>query len=110
MTKTQFPIEADVLHRAAGVIRCLGHPMRLRLLELLEHGEKTVSELVEGTCAPQASVSQQLSILRGHGVVDARRDGSFVIYRITEPKVRHILNCIRSCDVTDEERRQSRTA
>jgi ArsR family transcriptional regulator len=110
MTKTQFPIEADVLHRAANVIRCLGHPMRLRLLELLEHGEKSVSELIEGTCASQSAVSQQLSILRGHGVVDARREGAFVLYRITEPKVRHILGCIRSCDLQDERGPRSRSA
>jgi ArsR family transcriptional regulator len=98
MTPTPLPIPADVLQRSAIVIKCLGHPMRLRLLELLEHGEKTVSDLVDGTCAAQSAVSQQLSILRGHGVVDARRDGPFVYYHITRDEVRHILHCIRACN------------
>jgi hypothetical protein len=37
--------------------------------------------------------------MRGHGLVDRRREGAFVWYRITEPKVRAILQCIRSCDL-----------
>jgi ArsR family transcriptional regulator len=101
MTTPATPIAADVLHSAANVIKCLGHPMRLRLLELLEHGERTVSDLVEGTCATQAAVSQQLGVLRGHGVVAARRDGPYVRYHITEPKVRHILDCIRNAQCVD---------
>jgi ArsR family transcriptional regulator len=99
MTDTRpLPIPAEVLQRSAEVIKCLGHPMRLRLLELLEHGERSVSDLVDGTCATQSAVSQQLSILRGHGVVDARRDGPFVYYHIVRDEVRHILHCIRACN------------
>jgi len=88
----------DVLERAAEVIKCLGHPLRLRLLECLEEGEKSVSELQEYAHTSQAAVSQQLATMRGRGIVDARRDGPFVYYRIVEPKVFHILNCIRACE------------
>jgi len=88
----------DVLERAAGVIKCLGHPLRLLLLESLEHGEKSVSELQQYAGASQAAVSQQLATMRGRGIVDCRRDGPFVYYRIVEPKVFHILNCIRTCE------------
>jgi DNA-binding transcriptional ArsR family regulator len=91
------PISPAVLHQAAAVIKCLGHPLRLRLLEAMESGERTVSELQALSGAGQATVSEQLGILRGHGVVEARRDGAFVYYRITEPKVRRILACIREC-------------
>ena len=90
-------IDATLLDRAAAVIKCLGHPLRLRLLEALECGESTVSELQSWSGASQAMVSQQLAILRGHGVVSARRAGPFVRYSITEPKVHHILACIRGC-------------
>ena len=91
-------IGSDVLQRAAGVIKCLGHPLRLRLLEFLEEGEKSVSELQDYAGASQAAVSQQLATMRGRGIVDCRRDGPFVYYRIVEPKVFHILNCIRACE------------
>ncbi len=91
-------ISRGVLDGAAAVIKVIGHPLRLRLLESMEAGERTVTELQELTGASQSMVSQQLGTLRGRGVVDARRDGVHVFYRITEPKVHRILSCIRECD------------
>jgi ArsR family transcriptional regulator len=95
-------IDPDVLAKAAEVIKCLGHPLRLRILEALESGEKTVTELQGHADATQAAVSQQLATMRARGVVDNRRDGARVFYRITEPKVMAILACIRSCDLPRE--------
>lgn len=94
-------IDSTVLERASRVIRVLGHPLRLRLLELLEAGERNVTELVHATGVSQAMVSQQLRILRAEGVVDDRREGPRVFYRITEPKVSRILDCIRECDLPE---------
>ena len=94
-------IDFRVLERASRVIRVLGHPLRLRLLELLETGERNVTELVLAAGVGQAAVSQQLRILRAEGVVGDRRDGPRVFYRITEPKVSKILACIRECDIPD---------
>ncbi len=97
MTARPIPLDPEVLRHAADIIKCLGHPMRLRLLDMLESGDElNVSDLVDGTCASQAAVSQQLGILRARGVVDARRDGAYVRYRITDDRVRHILACIRA--------------
>jgi ArsR family transcriptional regulator len=90
--------EPEDLARAAAVIKCLGHPLRLRLLEALEDGERTVSDLTHLSGASQAIVSQQLGIMRGRGVVNATRRGPYVFYGITEPKVRHLLDCIRTGD------------
>ena len=98
-TQGSVPLGTDVLAQAAEVIKCLGHPLRLRLLEALETGEKTVTQLQEHSGANQAAVSQQLATLRARSIVDNRRDGAHVYYRITEPKVSSILNCIRTCDV-----------
>jgi ArsR family transcriptional regulator len=92
-------IDAAVLLRAAGTLRCLGHPLRLRLLEALESGEKTVTELQAFAGSSQAAVSQHLSIMKANAVVSSRRDGTFVYYRIVEPKVSAILACIRKCDL-----------
>ncbi|MDH5805921.1 MAG: metalloregulator ArsR/SmtB family transcription factor [Gemmatimonadota bacterium] len=90
-------VDDDVLNRAAAVIKCLGHPLRLRLLEAMEFHDRTVTELQKYTGVNQATVSQQLSVLKGHGVVEGRRQGPFMVYRIVEPKVGSILNCIRGC-------------
>jgi len=94
---THPTIDPALLIRAAAVIKCLGHPLRLQLLEAMEAGEATVTDLQARTGASQSTVSQQLATLRGHGIVAARRDGLFVRYSIAEPKVHQILACIRGC-------------
>ena len=94
-------IDPAILDRVSRVIRVLGHPLRLRILNLLEGAERNVTQLVLATGVSQAAVSQQLRILRSEGIVDDRRDGSRVFYRITEPKVSRILDCIRAGDVAD---------
>jgi ArsR family transcriptional regulator len=94
-------IDPFVFERAARVIRVLGHPLRLRILESLEIGERNVTDLQDELEANQAVISQQLAILRAEAVVAARRDGPRVYYRIIEPKVSHILDCIRQCDLPE---------
>jgi DNA-binding transcriptional ArsR family regulator len=91
------PVSASVLDRAADVIRCLGHPLRLRILERLERGECSVSELQDYAGSTQVAVSQQLAALKAKSVVAARREGTRVHYRVVEPKVSAILACIRDC-------------
>lgn len=92
-------IDARVLKRAAEIIKLLGHPERLKLVEVLEAGEHSVGELCELSGLEQAICSQHLRRLRSLDVVAARKDGQHVFYRLTEPKVPMILECIRKCDV-----------
>lgn len=91
-------IDPTILARAADIIKLLGHPERLKIVEALERGEASVSQIREAVGLPQAIVSQHLARLRGANVVAARRDGVHVLYRVVEPKVHHVLNCIRECD------------
>jgi DNA-binding transcriptional ArsR family regulator len=91
-------IDPAVLARAADIIKLLGHPDRLKIVEALERGEASVSEIREAVGLPQAIVSQHLARLRGASVVASRRDGVHVLYHVVEPKVQHVLNCIRDCD------------
>ena len=77
----------------------LGHPERLRIVEVLEHGAATVSEIQRVVGLAQPIVSQHLARLRGLNIVDAHRHGVHVRYRVVEAKVYHILNCIRQCDL-----------
>jgi len=93
-TDTRIP--KHLLSRAAAVLRCVGHPVRLRLLEGLESGEKTVSGLQQYAGVSQPLVSQHLMVLKAHGIVDVRRAGSFAYYWIVEPKVHAVLECIRA--------------
>ncbi len=91
-------INPRILMRAAEIIKLLGHPQRLKIVEVLEQGEATVGDIQSTLDLPQATVSQHLARLRGLGIVESQRDGNHVIYRLIEPKVPRILQCIRDCD------------
>ena len=71
----------------------------LRNVRIVDVYSGTVSELQDYAGASQAVVSQQLAALKARGIVDARRAGTFVYYRIVEPKVYSILDCIRACNL-----------
>ncbi|MEJ2185692.1 MAG: metalloregulator ArsR/SmtB family transcription factor [Gemmatimonadota bacterium] len=92
-----LPQELDTdeqLRHAAAIIKCLGHPLRLRLLTAMENGEMTVSQLQRATGARQAAVSRQLGIMRERAIVESRREGLNVYYWIVEPLVDTILGCV----------------
>lgn len=91
-------IDMVTLERVAPIIRNAAHPLRLRILDFLQHeGEaRTVSQIMEACGAEQAIVSQQLRILKDQGILSARRDGNNVRYDIANRSVLHLLDCIRS--------------
>ena len=69
----------------------LGDPIRLRILEFLEGGERSVGEIVGHLDLPQNQVSMHLGCLRWCGYVNTRRDGRYVYYTLTDSKVIAIL-------------------
>ena len=92
-------VDSRVIARAAEIIKLLGHRERLMILEALEPGELTVTDICELCGLGQAICSQHLRRLRQLGVVVCRKEGPHKFYRIVEPKVHHILHCIRTCDI-----------
>ena len=76
--------------------KALGEPARLRLLNTLRDGEKTVSELVDETGMGQANVSKHLQLLYAAGLVARRRDGPFVHYEIADDRIYAL--CDIMCD------------
>jgi DNA-binding transcriptional ArsR family regulator len=107
ITMHRAPLDARVLADAAEMIRVLGHPVRLRIVECLEAGERTVSELQTALKAPQAAVSQQLARMRSAGIVQARREGVNVRYSIADDRVVQMLDCLRHCHVDGPRPRRS---
>ena len=90
-------IDMDTLERVAPIIRNLAHPLRLRIIDFLRHeGEpQSVGEIVRAAKGSQAVVSQHLRVLRDQGILSARREGSFILYAISDKTVLLILDCIR---------------
>jgi len=93
------PLDPSVLAEAAEMVRVLGHPVRLRIVELLEGGQQTVTQIQDALDSPQALVSQQLARMRSAGIVEGRRIGTNVWYRIADPRVVRMLDCLRHCDL-----------
>jgi ArsR family transcriptional regulator len=88
-------IEQERIERAAEVLKTVAHPLRLRIVELLEAGEKSVSELKELLGVTQPLTSQHLSQMRMRGVLGSRREGAQVYYAIANPDVVKVIHCIR---------------
>jgi DNA-binding transcriptional ArsR family regulator len=84
------------LHRfKAEFFRALGHPARLRILELLRSGERSVSELQAELEIDSSSVSQQLAVMRAKNIVDTRRAGTSVYYSVRDPQIFQLLDVAR---------------
>jgi ArsR family transcriptional regulator len=88
-------IDQARLERAADVLKTVAHPLRLRIVELLEPGEKSVNELKDLLGVTQPLTSQHLSQMRMRGVLGSRREGTLVYYSIANPDVVKVIHCIR---------------
>jgi ArsR family transcriptional regulator len=97
---SQTRISADPVRatHVAEVLKAVAHPMRLRIIAILCEGEENVTALAERLRAPQAIVSQQLRILRSHGLVAARRERGFARYRLVERNLRGLVRCMQHCE------------
>ena len=79
----------------AEFFRTLGHPVRVRILELLREGERTVGDLQAALELDSSGTSQHLSALRRQGLVDSRREGTSVYYTIKDPRTLQLLEVTR---------------
>ncbi|HUM14449.1 MAG TPA: metalloregulator ArsR/SmtB family transcription factor [Candidatus Nitrosotalea sp.] len=79
----------------AEFFKALAHPVRIRILEILVRGERSVQELQGALGIDQPTVSQQLAVLRGKNIVDARKEGTAVRYTVRDPTVRDLLDVTR---------------
>ncbi|HEX5017324.1 MAG TPA: metalloregulator ArsR/SmtB family transcription factor [Actinomycetes bacterium] len=80
----------------ADFFRTLGHPARIRVLELLSERDHAVHELLDAIEIEPSNLSQQLSVLRRAGLVDQRREGGEVIYAVSAPEVTDLLQAART--------------
>jgi len=88
------PLSEKTLELVAERFRVLGDPLRLRLLQALEPGEKSVAELVAATGASQANVSKHLQLMLRAGVVERRREGLFSFYSVRDARVFQLCDAV----------------
>lgn len=86
-------VERYRLH--ADLCKVLTDPKRLMILESLRHGDRSVGELAEAIGVTLPNASQHLAVMRKAGLVDSRRAGTTIVYRLDEPTI------VDACDIVD---------
>ncbi len=89
MEDTKIP--RPIYQVRAELFRTLAHPARIQVLELLRDGERTVSELIPGVGLEPSHLSQHLGTLRRANIVQTRKRGSSVLYKVSDPRVFDLL-------------------
>ena len=79
----------------AGIFQALGHPTRVAILEFLSRGELSVGQLSEKVGVEQANASQHLAILRNKHIVETRKEGNLIFYRLRNPHLGEVLAKMR---------------
>jgi DNA-binding transcriptional ArsR family regulator len=81
--------------KQARMLKALAHESRLAIVDRLSRGECSVGDLRELVGSDLSTVSKHLALLRAHGIVEARRDGTTVYYRLLTPCVCNFFICAK---------------
>ena len=79
----------------AEMCKVFSNPIRLEILNLLRGGELSVSDLIKKTELTQVNISQHLSIMKSRGIVNSRRNGLNIYYKLSNPKIIKAFDIIR---------------
>ncbi len=80
----------------AAIMKALAHPSRLMMVDELSRGERCVCELTDMVGADMSTVSKHLCVLKDAGIVDCRKDGVKVFYRLKVPCVLNVFGCVEA--------------
>jgi DNA-binding transcriptional ArsR family regulator len=96
-TKVKEPdlVPMEAMEEAAECLKVLAHPVRLRIVDILMQGEFAVHEIAELCQISPNQTCEHLRLLKGHQLLDSKRDGKTVYYRIVSPRLPGVLECIR---------------
>jgi DNA-binding transcriptional ArsR family regulator len=98
MSDLKVRIEKKKLERAAYVLKCVAHPVRISIIDLLQQEKRlTVSELQSVLVIEQSLLSHHLTNMRDKGVVNMQREGKNVFYFLTDSTIPDIIDCISGC-------------
>jgi DNA-binding transcriptional ArsR family regulator len=88
-------VSVPLYQAKAELFRTLGHPVRIRVLELLQDGPRSVRDLLAEIGIEASSLSQQLAVLRRAGIVTSSREGPLVVYALSTADVAALLAAAR---------------
>ena len=95
MGSSQLLAKDDDVERASRSLKAISHPLRLKILCILENKEVSVQEIVDVVGTSQSNISQHLAILRDKGVLTSRKDANRVYYRIGDPRILKLISMMQ---------------
>ena len=101
MSEVEFN-KNDNYDREAEILKVLGHPVRLKIIAGLISESCNVKKIWECLGLPQATVSQHLALLKNKGIIEGKRNGVEVFYRVVNPETKAIVESIfgtPSCNI-----------
>ncbi len=81
--------------KVAGMLKTMAHPIRLKILCLLQDREMTVGEIREEVKTTNANVSQHLTILRSKDIISYRKDANFIFNKIADPRIIELMSSMK---------------
>ncbi|MEM4524859.1 MAG: metalloregulator ArsR/SmtB family transcription factor [Methanothermobacter sp.] len=81
----------EKLEKEASIIKALADPTRLKILYLLQYGERCVCEIIEALERPQPTISHHLNILKNAGILKWRKEGVWIHYRLADEKILNLI-------------------
>ncbi|AQQ71460.1 HTH-type transcriptional repressor CzrA [Limihaloglobus sulfuriphilus] len=99
ITNNKEPLELlgdDALVLASECLRVMGHPTRIRIVEVLLQGEFTVGEVARICRLPAHQTTGHLRLMKNAGLLNSKRSGRSVYYSISDPRLPGLINCIRT--------------
>ncbi len=88
-------IKDEHIEAIAKMLKSMSHPIRLKILCLLQEQEMSVGDIRDQVETTNANVSQHLNILRSQGIIDFRKDANFIYNRITDQRILELIEKMR---------------
>ena len=85
----------ESINQASAAMQAIAHPVRLKILCLINSAELSVLEIVDAVGTSQSNISQHLAVLRDNGILAARKEANKVFYRIGDPRVLQMISLTR---------------
>ncbi len=95
MGSSQLLAKDDDVERASRSLKAISHPLRLKILCILEDREVSVQEIVDIVGTSQSNISQHLAILRDKGVLSSRKDANRVYYRVADSRILKLISMMQ---------------
>jgi ArsR family transcriptional regulator len=96
LSDSERTVHRKIFQMQCEICKSLGHPLRLQIVDRLNKGEASASDLIADLEISKGSLSKHMSLLQHGGIVESRREGRKIFYRLTDPEIHKACAIMRS--------------